>query len=103
MKRLLAIRKRFPVFGRGALEFLDPANRKVFAYLREGESETILCVANLSRFVQPCELDLRRYESRVPIELFGNTPFPSIGNLPYFLTLGPHTFYWFRLVPPART
>jgi len=103
MKRLIAIRKRFPVFGRGALEFLDPANRKVFAYLREGESETILCVANLSRFVQPCELDLRRYESRVQVELFGSTPFPSIGNLPYFLTLGPHTFYWFRLVPPART
>ncbi len=103
MKRLIAIRKRFPVFGRGALEFLDPANRKVFAYLREGEGETILCVANLSRFVQPCELDLRRYENRVPVELFGSTPFPSIGNLPYFLTLGPHTFYWFRLVPPART
>jgi len=103
MKRLIAIRKRFPVFGRGALEFLDPANRKVFAYLREGESETILCVANLSRFVQPCELDLRRYENRVPVELFGSTPFPAIGNLPYFLTLGPHTFYWFRLVPPPGT
>jgi len=103
MKRLIAIRKRFPAFGRGALEFLDPANRKVFAYLREGESETILCVANLSRFVQPCELDLRRYENRVPVELFGSTPFPAIGNLPYFLTLGPHTFYWFRLVPPAGT
>ena len=103
MKRLIAIRKRFPAFGRGALEFLDPANRKVFAYLREGESETILCVANLSRFVQPCELDLRRYENRVPVELFGSTPFPAIGNLPYFLTLGPHTFYWFRLVPPPGT
>ena len=101
MKRLIAIRKRFPVFGRGALEFLDPANRKVFAYLREGEGETILCVTNLSRFVQPCELDLRRYEGRVPVELFGNTPFPPIGALPYFLTLGPHTFYWFRLVLPG--
>ena len=103
MKRLIAIRKRFPVFGRGSLEFLDPANRKVFAYLRAGEDETILCVVNLSRFVQPCELDLRRYEGRVPVELFGNTPFPPIGALPYFLTLGPHTFYWFRLVPPGRT
>ena len=100
MKRLVAIRKRFPVFGRGALEILEPANRRIFAYLRSDASETILCVANLSRFVQPCELDLRRYRSHVPVELFGHTPFPPIGDLPYFLTLGPHSFYWFRLVPP---
>jgi len=99
MKRLIAIRKRYPVFGRGALELLEPANRRVFAYVRAGEGETILCVANLSRFVQPCELDLRSHAGRVPVELFGNTPFPRIGEPPYFLTLGPHSFYWFRLLP----
>jgi maltose alpha-D-glucosyltransferase/alpha-amylase len=100
MKRLIAIRKRFPVFGRGRLELLSPANRRVLAYLRIHDGETILCVANLSRFVQPCELDLRRYDGWTPVELFGTTPFPRIGQLPYFLTLGPHSFYWFRLLPP---
>jgi len=100
MKRLIAIRKRFPVFGRGRLDFLSPANRRVLAYLRIHDGETILCVANLSRFVQPCELDLRRYDGWTPVELFGTTPFPRIGQLPYFLTLGPHSFYWFRLLPP---
>ena len=102
MKRVIAIRKRFPVFGRGTLQVLDAPNPRVFAYLREGGGETILCVTNLSRFVQPCELDLRPYGGRVPVELFGGTPFPPIGELPYFLTLGPHTFYWFRLILPGR-
>ena len=34
MKRLIALRKQFKVFGRGTLEFLPPQNRKVLAYLR---------------------------------------------------------------------
>ena len=34
------------------------------------------------------------------VELIGETPFPLIGELPYFVTLGPHSFYWFRLVRP---
>ena len=101
MTRLIAIRKRFPVLGRGTLDVLEPANPRVFAYLREDSATTVLCVANLSRFVQPCELDLRRFRGRMPIELFGETVFPEIGDLPYFLTLGPHSFYWFRLAPRA--
>jgi len=69
----------------------------VLAYLREGEGETILCVANLSRFAQFVELDMSRYEGKVPRELIGRVPFPRIGELPYLLTLGPHDFLWFEL------
>ena len=97
MRRLIAVRKRYPVFGRGAIEFLLPTNNKVVAYVRKDTTETVLCVVNLSRFVQPAELDLSRYKGAVPVELIGETPFPPIGDLPYFLTLGPHGFYWFRL------
>jgi maltose alpha-D-glucosyltransferase/alpha-amylase len=59
----------------------------------------VLVVNNLSRFVQPVELDLSNYVGSVPIELFGETAFPRIGEASYFLSLGPHTFYWFRLEP----
>ena len=97
MRRLIAIRKRYPVFGRGDIEFLHPSNLTVLAYLRCYEGQTILVVNNLSRFVQPVELDLRAFQGFVPIELFGETVFPRIGEAPYFLSLGPHTFYWFRL------
>jgi maltose alpha-D-glucosyltransferase/alpha-amylase len=97
MKRLIKIRKRYPVFARGSIEFLHPTNTKVLAYVREYQGQTILIVNNLSRFTQPAELDLSRFNGMVPIELFGETRFPRIGELPYFVTLGPHNFYWFRL------
>jgi maltose alpha-D-glucosyltransferase / alpha-amylase len=99
MKRLIALRKRFKAFSRGAIHFLQPENRKVLVFTREYEDEHVLVVANLSRFTQAVELDLGAYEGRVPVELFGHTEFPRIGELPYFLTLAPHTFYWFQLTP----
>jgi maltose alpha-D-glucosyltransferase/alpha-amylase len=97
MKRLIALRKRFKAFGRGTIEFVNPDNRKVLAYLRRHDDELILCVANLSRFVQPFELDLAKFRGYTPVELFGRVRFPTIGEAPYFLTLGPHGFVWFQL------
>jgi maltose alpha-D-glucosyltransferase/alpha-amylase len=101
MKRLIAVRKAHRAFGRGTLEFLHPGNRKVIAYLREHEDEAILCVANLSRSAQPVELDLSRFRGLVPVELLGNSNFPPLGDLPYFLTLPGYGFYWFRLAREA--
>src|SRR5438132_3169062 len=100
MKRLIALRKRFQAFGRGSIEFLSPENAKVLAFIRRFEEETVLVVANLSRFPQCVELDLRSFKGNVPIELIGKTRFPTIGELPYLLTLGEHAFYWFSLEEP---
>jgi maltose alpha-D-glucosyltransferase / alpha-amylase len=100
MKRLVALRKRYPAFGRGDITFLTPANPKVLAFVRRYEEQRILVVANLSRFVQAVELELPEHNGTVPVELFGMNPFPTIGELPYLLTLGPHSFYWFVLTPP---
>ena len=97
LKRLIQVRRRHPLFGRGRFRFLYPGNRKVLAYLREDEDASILCVANLSRAPQPVELDLAAYKGRVPVELIGRSPFPPIGELPYFITLAGHGFYWFIL------
>lgn len=97
MKRLIAFRKQYQVFGRGTIEFLHPSNPKVLAFIREYEGERILAVFNLSRFAQYVELDLSRFEGVAPYEIWGATPFPSIGSLPYLLTLGPYDFYWFFL------
>jgi maltose alpha-D-glucosyltransferase/alpha-amylase len=101
-KRLLALRKRFQAFGRGTIEFLAPENPKVLAFIRKYEDETVLVVANLSRFTQFVELDLKAFKGRAPIELIGKTPFPPIGDLPYLLTLGEHAFYWFSLEEPKH-
>jgi maltose alpha-D-glucosyltransferase / alpha-amylase len=102
MKRLIAVRKARLAFGRGEQRFLYPANRKVLAFLRAHAEETILCVYNLGRSPQAVELDLSAFKRRVPVELFGRSVFPPIGDLPYLLTLPGHGFYWFLLDQPSE-
>jgi maltose alpha-D-glucosyltransferase / alpha-amylase len=101
MRNMIALRKLFSVFGRGAIEFFDPANRKVLAYLRTYRDEQVLCVANLSRFAQPVDLDLSKLEGTVPVEMLGYVEFPIIEKQPYRLTLAPYSFLWLELQPRA--
>ncbi len=118
MKRMMEVRKQHPVFGAGNFEVVNLENPSVLAYVRTldaperpeptGEGgelvgtgpDTVLCVCNLSKLAQPAELPLQKWEGMVPIELLGRVPFPRIGELPYFITLAPYSFYWFELVDP---
>ena len=101
MHRMIMVRRRHKAFGRGTLDFIYPGNRKILAYTRSFEDETILCVVNLSRNAQPVELQLQAQKGRIPVELLGRTTFPPIGDLPYLLTLPAHGFYWFILTDEA--
>ncbi|MGH9404186.1 MAG: maltose alpha-D-glucosyltransferase [Terriglobia bacterium] len=97
MKRIIRIRKSSRVFSRGSLEFLKSENHQALAYIRELEQDKVLVVNNLSSSAQAVELDLRRFEGFIPIEMFGGNPFPRINQRPYLLTLGPYQFFWFKL------
>ena len=103
MRRMLALRGQHRAFGRGSFRLLYPGNRKILAYLREFDGESILCIANLSRAPQAVELDLAAYEGHSPVEMTGDTVFPPIGQLTYLLTLPPYGFYWFQLRADAET
>jgi maltose alpha-D-glucosyltransferase / alpha-amylase len=97
MKSLVRLRNSSRVFSRGSIQFLNPPNHRVLAYMRQSAGETILVVNNLSSSAQAVELNVQQYTGYVPIEMFGGNLFPRFGNLPYLLTLGPYQFYWFRL------
>ena len=101
MKRIIAKRKEHRLFGRGSIEFVTGDNPRVLAFVREHEDEAVLVVANLSRFVQCARLNLERFRTMVPVELFGRMRFPEILEAPYFVSLGPHDFYWLALERPA--
>ncbi|GAB3653276.1 maltose alpha-D-glucosyltransferase [Actinocorallia lasiicapitis] len=101
-RKMIEIRKRHPVFGNGTFVELTASNPAVLAFLREFGDDRVLCVNNLSRFPQPVELDLRRFEGIAPIECMGGVRFPAIGELPYLMTLPGHGFYWFVLPPAPR-
>src|SRR6201993_2899260 len=105
-RNMIALRKLFKVFGRGTLTFLNPANRKILAYLRDldlgdGTHETILCVANLSRFAQPVALDLAPFAGMEPVEMLGYVSFPTITEAPYALSIAPYSFIWLELQPAS--
>jgi len=96
--RFIALRKEHPVFGFGTYEPIESSNPRIFAHLRQFEDDLMLCVHNVARSAQAVELDLSTYKGRHPVELFGRSHFPKIGDLPYLLTLGPREFFWFELV-----
>jgi maltose alpha-D-glucosyltransferase/alpha-amylase len=101
--RFIALRKEHPVFGFGTYEPIEPSNRRIFAHIRRFEDDLVLCVHNLARSAQATELDLSNYQGRYPVELFGRSRFPRIGELPYLLTLAPRGFYWFELAEESET
>jgi maltose alpha-D-glucosyltransferase/alpha-amylase len=96
-RSVIQTRNAFKVFSRGSIEFLNPSNHRVLAYVRRLGEEKVLIVNNLSSSAQAVELNLQMYKRHIPIEMFGRNLFPRIGDLPYLLTLGPYQFYWFRL------
>ncbi|MDQ7833220.1 MAG: maltose alpha-D-glucosyltransferase [Desulfovibrionaceae bacterium] len=100
MRRVIAMRKRLRCLGRGGMEFVRPDNPKVLSFIRRLGDEIILVVVNLSRYPQVAEMDLSAYAGYVPVEVFGNTPFPVVRETPYVLPMGFHSYFWFRLTPP---
>jgi maltose alpha-D-glucosyltransferase/alpha-amylase len=97
VQHMIHLRKRHHVFGRGTMDIIRPENRKLFAFTRSYEGETVLCIYNLSPSAQPVLLDLPVYEGATPVEMIGETEFPRIEGRSYQLALGPYGFYWFLL------
>jgi maltose alpha-D-glucosyltransferase/alpha-amylase len=99
LRRFISVRREHPVFGFGTYEPIETSNPRIFAHLRRWEDDNVLCVHNMAKSAQAVELDLSEYEGYYPVELFGRSRFPRIGELPYLLTLAPRGFYWFQLIP----
>src|SRR3989440_1226859 len=97
LHRFIDLRKQHPVFALGTYEALEPENPRIFAHIRTWEDDVVLCVHNVARSAQAVELDLHEYEGRTPVEMFGQSQFPRIGELPYLLTLAPRGYFWFQL------
>jgi maltose alpha-D-glucosyltransferase / alpha-amylase len=100
MRRIIAMRKRFPAFGHGDFRMLFPSNNKVLVFTRTYETQTILVVINLARFTQAVELDLQSWVGWTPEDAFGHGRFPVIRDTLYPITLGPTSFFWLLLTPP---
>ncbi|QTH59193.1 maltose alpha-D-glucosyltransferase [Corynebacterium hindlerae] len=96
-RSLIHVRKQYKAFGLGSFREIESSNNAVFAYLREYENQTILCVNNLSKRPQAVSLDLSEFVRVVPRELTGGADFPKIDDRDWTVTLAPHGFFWFDL------
>ena len=103
MKRVINMRKNYKAFGRGSIQFLQPDNPKILAFIRKYEDEIILVVINLSRFSQLAELNLSEYAGYHPIEIFSKNQFPIIQDKPYVMTMGFYDYFWFVLQKEEET
>lgn len=97
VRRAIELRRNHPVFSRGTLKLFEPDNRKIFAFMRTYQDQTVLCLFNLSRSAQPVEIDLSEFKGCVPVEMEGNVAFPRIGRQPYQLSFNEYGFFWFLI------
>jgi len=97
MRRIIAMRKQHKAFSRGSIEFVDSDNPHVLCFVRKFEEDTVLVIANLSRFCQVASLQLTDYNGFAAVEMFSGNDFPQVTERPYVLTIGPHSFYWLTM------
>jgi maltose alpha-D-glucosyltransferase/alpha-amylase len=97
LRRTIKVHRADPVLRGSGMRILPVANPRVLAFVRENEAGTLLCVANLSRFVQPALVPVREWIGRTPVEIIGGQRFPPITRDDYLFTLGPHSLLWLRL------
>ena len=102
MRRMLALRKAHPVFGRGDLRFLEPENTTVLAFVRTYEGETILCVHNLSEQPQSVILDVTPHvadpnEAHAPVDLLSGETLSGWELGAGRLALGRYAYRWLQI------
>lgn len=97
MREMIRIRKAHPALGRGQIQFLQPDNQAVLAFLRAFGEETLLVANNLSADPQSIELDLAGFAGVQPLDLFTRERLPPIASGNYRLTLEQYQFRWLRL------
>lgn len=103
MRNSITVRQRYKAFGNGTLKFLTPKNSKVIVFIRQLEEEVLLVIANLSKYSQYVELDLREFAGYLPVDMFSQNKFPLIKEQPYGLSLGPYGYFWLSLEKEKAT
>ncbi len=97
MKNIIAMRKRLRALSHGDVRFLDSGNGKVLSFVRSYNGESVLVVANLSKYSQAAQLKLKQFAGTQPVEIFSQNKFFEITEQPYGVTLAPYSYYWFLL------
>ena len=93
MRRLIAVRKRHPAFGRGDLTWLECGTPAVAAYTRATVDERLFIIQNLSAAPQAVTIEMRTVASSLRDMLSGRrVTMSEDGSLT--LNLAPYEYLW---------
>ena len=109
-RRILHLRRAYPVLGRGSFALRDASDPAVLAHTRSEEAapgdeggSTLICVVNLAAAPRAVSISVPELAGRATRDIFGGTPFPSVGDDGALrLTLGGLGYYWLEVLPPER-
>lgn len=94
-QKLIKLRHEMPVITEGQYKLLDPDNEKIYTYLRKGEDESLLLVANFTDETLSYEVDeqVQARESNLVISNYKDAPEKFANHL----TLKPYEVYVYRI------
>ncbi len=94
-QKLIKLRHEMPVITEGQYKLLDPDNEKIYTYLRKGEDESLLLVANFTDETLSYEVDeqVQARESILVISNYKDAPEKFTNHL----TLRPYEVYVYRI------
>jgi maltose alpha-D-glucosyltransferase/alpha-amylase len=103
VRRMVALRRSFPVFGLGSFEPLEHGVSPVFAHVRRLGDEIVVCAHNLSRAAQVVDLELSEFNGLEPEDLVSGERLRAVDGDPYSLALPPCGYRWLLLVGSDST
>ena len=94
-QKLVKMRHEIPIITDGVYELLDAENEKVYTYLRKGENETLVVVANFTDEEIDYQVDesVKAQESKLLISNYADAP-ETFHN---HLTLKPYQAYVYMI------
>ncbi|HWQ83742.1 MAG TPA: alpha-glucosidase C-terminal domain-containing protein, partial [Anaerolineales bacterium] len=92
LRRMLAVRKQHPAFGRGTFAWIGD-NPHVAAYLRVSDTDQVLIVNNLSDEVQELVLEIDHWE-KAPVNLLTGAFLEAGSEERLKLRLEPYAYLW---------
>lgn len=93
LRRMLTVRKQYPSFGLGDIEWKDYGNNRIAAYARQFRDETVWVVQNLTNSMESIT-----FETPLPLEfidLLTGRIFRNTGNR-FLLELEPYQYLWLK-------
>jgi maltose alpha-D-glucosyltransferase/alpha-amylase len=97
IRKMIEVRKQYPVFGRGSFLWVDAGTTAVAAYMRQYEDERLLILQNLSDQIQSVVIPIERPKNLHPVDILHDRKLRPLQNNHLTLSLAPYRYLWLKV------